>query len=259
MADQKKNGKLAVIILAAGKGTRMKNPDMAKVMYEVDGVPMIRYVVELALKLSPERLLVVVGWQKQSVIDYVSTLSDKVVFVAQEKQLGTGHAVLQAAEPLRDFEGDLLVLSGDVPLLTEKTALALAGYHKISEADATILTAEVEEATGYGRIVRNKEGFVQKIVEQRDASPAELAIGEINSGIYVFDRQRLFDALEKVKPENAQGEYYLTDVFEVFWNQNLRVAAVKAVEPVEVMGINDLTQLEAARKVIAARASASNG
>ncbi len=256
MPEQKKTGKLAVVVLAAGKGTRMKNPEIAKVMYEIDGVPMIDYVIDLALKLSADRILLIVGWQRQTVIEHVTTKSPKVEFIVQEKQLGTGHAVLQTAEALKDFEGDVLVLSGDVPLLSEKTATALAGYHRISEAVATILTADVDQPSGYGRIVRNKEGFVQKIVEDRDASVSELKIKEINSGIYMFDKMRLFEALADVKPENVQGEYYLTDVFEYYCRQQFRIAAVKAVEPVEVMGINDLAQLEVVRKILASRKGA---
>jgi UDP-N-acetylglucosamine diphosphorylase/glucosamine-1-phosphate N-acetyltransferase len=254
MADPKKSDKLAVVILAAGKGTRMKSPETAKVMYEINGVPMIDYVIDLALKLLADRILLVVGWQKQSVIDHVAAKSEKVECVVQEEQLGTGHAVLQTMEPLREFDGEVLVLSGDVPLLSEKTAQALAGYHRISASVATILTAEVDDPAGYGRIVRNKEGFVRKIVEDKDASSQELKIREINSGIYMFNRERLFEALQQLKPDNVQGEYYLTDVFEYFWNHELQIAAVKALEPVEVMGINDLGQLEVVRQILASRA-----
>ncbi len=241
---------LAVVILAAGKGRRMKNPDMAKVMYELHGKPMIDYVVSVALKLEPKRTLLVLGWQKSAVIEYFQQQFLAVEFVEQLEQLGTGHAVLQAKEALTDFIGDVLVLSGDVPLLTEETVKALIGVHHAADAHATILTAELPDPTGYGRIIRNKDASVQKIVEQKDASKKELAITEINSGIYVFNKQKLFEALELIKPNNKQGEYYLTDVFEHFWKEKLHVAAVKALDPQEVMGINDPVQLESAKMVM---------
>jgi len=252
MADPTKPPRLAVVILAAGKGTRMKNPELAKVMYEINDKPMVEYVVDLAASLQATRTLVVVGWQKDLVIKHFGKMPN-VEFVEQSQQLGTGHAVLQTMEPFKDFEGDLLVLSGDVPLLTEKTAKALIGYHRTSGAVATILTAEVTDPSGYGRIVRNDDGSVKKIVEHKDASKKELAITEINSGIYVFDKQKLFESLIQLKPNNSQGEYYPTDVFEIFWKNQWRVSAVKAIDAVEVMGINDLEQLEAARQMMMAR------
>lgn len=253
MADASKPVRLAVTILAAGKGTRMNNPDVAKVMHEINGKAMVEYVVELAATLQSIRTLIVVGWQKEMVIDYFSKKMPGVEFVEQTQQKGTGHAVLQTMEPLKEFEGDVLVLSGDVPLLTEKTAKALIGYHRTSGAIATILTADVDDPTGYGRIVHNEDGSVKKIVEHKDASSKERAIKEINSGIYVFDKEKLFDSLQQLTPNNAQGEYYLTDVFEMFWKNQWRVSAVKAIDAVEVMGINDLEQLETARQIIISR------
>lgn len=253
MPEPAKFVSLAVVILAAGKGTRMKNPEMAKVMYEINDRPMVDCVVELAGKLQAVRTLVVVGWQKQSIVDYLSNARSNVEFVEQTEQLGTGHAVLQTMEPLREFEGDVLVLSGDVPLLTEKTTRALIGYHRASGAVATILTAELDDPSGYGRIVHNEDGSVKKIVEHKDASKKELAIKEINSGIYLFDKQKLFTCLQSMTQNNVQGEYYLTDVFELFWKNKLQVSAVKALDAIEVMGINDLQQLEYARQVMASR------
>ena len=255
MPDPTKSTSLAVVILAAGKGTRMKNPEIAKVMYEINNRPMVDYVVELSGKLLAARTLVVVGWQKQLVVDYLSKNRTGVEFVEQTEQLGTGHAVLQTREPLTDFEGDVLVLSGDVPLLTEKTARALIGYHRASDAVATILTAELDDPSGYGRIIHNDDDSVKKIVEHKDATKKELAIKEINSGIYLFDKQKLFTCLHRITTNNAQGEYYLTDVFELFWKNEWRVSAVKALDAVEVMGINDLEQLESAQQTMALRAS----
>lgn len=256
MIELAKSGKLAVVILAAGKGTRMNNPDMAKVMYELNGKPMIEYVVDLATKLQAQKALIVVGWQRQSVVDHISKAFPSVEFVDQTEQRGTGHAVMQAAEGLKEFAGDVLVLSGDVPLLAEKTVRSLVGYHRTSEASATILTVELPDPTGYGRIIRNNDGTVKKIVEQKDASKKELAVNEVNSGIYVFDKEKLFDALQHISPNNAQKEYYLTDVFEVFWKNDWRVSAVKAIDVLEVMGINDRTQLQAAADAMLVRAKA---
>ncbi len=250
---QKPPRPLAVIIMAAGKGTRMKNPDMAKVMYEIQGKPMVDYVVDLAAKLQAKRTILIVGWKKEGVMEYIAKTYPGVEFIEQNDQLGTGHAVQQTTAALANFDGDILVLSGDVPLLTEKTVRALLGYHRSTEAVATILTAEVDDPSGYGRIVHNDDSSVKKIVEHKDASKKELDIREINSGIYVYEKGKLFDSLATLKPNNAQGEYYLTDVFEDFWKKEWRVSAVKVIDPIEVMGINDVDQLEKARALMAER------
>ncbi|TAK53245.1 MAG: UDP-N-acetylglucosamine pyrophosphorylase [Bacteroidetes bacterium] len=244
---------LSVVILAAGKGKRMNNPEMAKVMYELDGKPMIEHVMTVAFNMQPKRTLLVLGWKKEIVIEFVAAKFPSVEFVEQREQLGTGHAVMQTQAALQDFEGDVLILSGDVPLLTEETVKALIGVHQMSGADATILTAELPDPTGYGRIIRNKDESVKKIVEQKDATKKELSIKEVNSGIYVFNKQKLFETLALITQNNAQGEYYLTGVFEHFWNKEYHVAAVKAVDPNEVLGINDTDQLENAREILTRR------
>jgi len=254
MAEAQAPRNLAVVILAAGKGTRMKNPEMTKVMYPIEGKPMVAYVVELAVRVGAGRVLLVVGWKKETVVEYFSGDPAAITFVSQDRQLGTGHAVQQTAGALADFTGDVLVLSGDVPLLTEKTLRALLGYHRTTGAVGTILTAEVDDASGYGRIVRNKDESVRRIVEEKDASAQEKKITEINSGIYVFEREKLFQALEGIRPDNAQGEYYLTDVFEIFSKRGWRISAVKCLDPAEVAGINDPSQLESARSVMLSRA-----
>jgi len=243
--------------MAAGKGKRMKNPDMAKVMYTVNGRPMIEHVVELALALNSMRTIVIVGHQKEDVIEHVKRVSNGVEFAEQREQLGTGHAVMQAEEPLRNFEGDVLVLSGDVPLLTLETMKQLIDHHYRSSAVATILTADLDYPTGYGRIIRNSDGSVDRIVEEKDATPEEKKITEINSGIYLFNKAKLFEALKHISPDNAQGEYYLTDVFYYFSHHNMRICAVKARNFDEVRGVNTVEQLETAQEVFRKRQQAS--
>jgi UDP-N-acetylglucosamine pyrophosphorylase len=244
---------LAVVILAAGKGTRMKNPEMAKVMYPIGGRPMIEYVVELGLRLRASRTIVVVGWQKQSVIDHLSHTFSSVACVEQTPQLGTGHAVMQAERALSGFAGDVLVLSGDVPLLSYRTTAALHQTHSLAGATATVLTALLDDPTGYGRILRNGTDHVVGIVEEKDATAEQKQIREINSGIYVFDKGALFEGLKHITPGNAQKEYYLTDVFHYFWRNHLPVRAVPANEPGEVRGINTIEQLEEAQNVLGGR------
>lgn len=255
MPEPVRQEKLAVLILAAGKGTRMKNPQMAKVMNTINRKPMVEYVIDLAGRLRADRIILIVGWQKNNVIGHFSGSPYRVEFVEQSLQLGTGHAVLQAMEPLQDFSGDLLVLSGDVPLLTEKTVKAFIGYHRTSGAAATILTAEVESPEGYGRIIHNEDGSVKKIVEHKDASADELKITEINSGIYLFNKEKLYECLPKITANNVQKEYYLTDVFESFWKNDWKVTAVKVIDTIEVVGINDFGQLQKVRKIMASQTS----
>jgi UDP-N-acetylglucosamine diphosphorylase/glucosamine-1-phosphate N-acetyltransferase len=239
--------------MAAGKGTRMNNPDIAKVMYSVNGRPMVEHVVDLALDLRAERTVVIVGWQKDSVITHLNNAGRPVICVEQNPQLGTGHAVMQAEQALADFEGDALVLSGDVPLLRESTVTSLIQIHREYGAGGTVLTAVLENPFGYGRIIRAPDGSVESIVEQKDATEEQRAIREINSGIYVFDKARLFDGLRHITPNNAQKEYYLTDVFHYFWEHGFPVHALPAEDHREIQGINTPDQLELARKVYAER------
>ncbi len=245
------DARLAVVVMAAGKGTRMNNPSVAKVMYTINDRPLIGWVVDLASRLESSRTVVVVGWQKESVIAHLAASHPLATCVEQNPQLGTGHAVMQAEKELSGFRGDVLVLSGDVPMLTEATTRALIGTHRSSGAVATVLTAVLDDATGYGRILRESGGRVAGIVEQKDASEEQHAIREINSGIYVFDAENLFEGLRHLTTDNAQREYYLTDVFRHFWRNNLPVAAVIAGDPLEVGGINTPVQLEEARRILA--------
>lgn len=243
-------GPLAVVIMAAGKGTRMKNPAVAKVMYAINGKPMVDYVVDLAMQLNAAKIVVVVGWQKESAIEHLARKAKEIVCVEQTPQLGTGHAVMQAEAVLKGFEGDVLVLSGDVPLLSYGTVRGLIDLHRMHNAAATVLTAKLQDSTGYGRILRNSDGSVQEIVEQKDATEEQRRVREINSGIYVFDKGWLFEALRQIKPSNKQNEYYLTDVFGYFWKNGLTVHAIATGNASEVMGINTPEQLEEAGAIM---------
>lgn len=236
--------RLAVVIMAAGKGTRMNDPSRAKVMYTINGRPMVDYVVELALRLGSSRTMVIVGWQKEAVVDHLHRFGREVEWVEQSPQLGTGHAVMQTEQPLQGFEGDVLVLSGDVPLLSYTTTEDLLRAHRAGGFAATVLTAIPDDPSGYGRILRNSSGHVVRIVEDKDSTPQERQTGEVNSGIYVFDKRLLFEALKHVTPSNTQKEYYLTDVFEYFRQTSKPVGAVQCHHFHEVLGINTPAQLE---------------
>lgn len=245
---------LSVVIMAAGKGTRMNNPAMAKVMYTIADKPMVEHVVDLAHAMHAERVVAIVGWHKDSVIDYFRSTGKNVECVEQNPQLGTGHAVMQAEKPLTGFKGDVLVLSGDVPLLSMRTVRRLLDHHRASPAAATVLTAVLQDATGYGRILRaGGNGDVTGIVEHKDATEEQRAIREINSGIYVFDAGHLFEGLRHITPNNVQKEYYLTDVFQYLWKRQLPVRAVAADDPIEIQGINTVQQLDDARAEYARR------
>ena len=246
----KTHSDLAVAIMAAGKGTRMKDASRAKVMYELNGKPMLHYVIRLAHDMKAKKVIAIVGYQKETVEHFVKKHFPEAECVTQAQQMGTGHAVMQAESPLSDFTGNVLVLSGDVPLLQQRTIDGLIRYHRETKAVATILTAELDDPSGYGRIIRNPDHSVKKIVEHRDASPRELLVKEINSGIYVFEKEKLFDGLKHIRPHNVQNEYYLTDVFEYFWKHHWIVSALKAPHPDEIRGINTLEQLSEARKVL---------
>jgi UDP-N-acetylglucosamine pyrophosphorylase len=235
----------------------MNNPDIAKVMYTIAGRPMVDYVVDLALHLEAARIIAVVGWQKDAVIEYMISHGRPVHCVEQTPQLGTGHAVMQAGSELDGFEGDVLVLSGDVPLLRNTSVRGLVDSHRRSSVAATVLTAVPDDPSGYGRIMRNGTGHVVGIVEHKDATEEQRRVREINTGIYVFDRERLFEGLGQITPHNIQNEYYLTDVFQYFWTHRLPVGAVVAPDPFEVQGINTPVQLESARAAVVLRPAGS--
>ncbi len=244
--------KRAAVILAAGKGKRMKS-DLAKVLHPINGRPMIRVLLDELSKLEFEKIVMVIGHQGEEI---KKELADSgVQFVWQREQLGTGHAVQMAAEILSDFDGTTLVALGDVPFLSAATIENLFEIHQQSASAATCLSADFDDPTGYGRIVRIKNtDQLEAIVEHKEATPEILEIKEINSGTFCFDNQQLFRWLKEVKSDNAQSEYYLTDVIKLMNGNGLKVSVVKAENRDEVCGINSIEQLEELEKKFRNRA-----
>lgn len=234
---------LAIVILAAGKGTRM-NSDLPKVLHRLAGRPLIHHVVETAKQLAPDRLIAVVGHRRDEVQHALDGYG--VEFVAQEPQLGTGHAVQQAVPALGKFDGDIVVLSGDAPLLRASTLKRLVEFHRNAGAAASVLTASAPDPTSYGRIVRNDHGEFVGIAEERDADDAQRRIQEVNSGIYCFQAISLFGALQRLRNDNRKGEYYLTDVVSIMRQGGKEVQAVDLAGFYEIRGINTQEELEEA-------------
>jgi len=228
------------LILAAGQGTRMKS-DLAKVLHPLCGKTLVEHVARSAQQAGVARTIVVVGHQADQVKQALSGL--KLEFVLQAEQKGTGHAVMQALPVIKDFAGELLVLYGDVPLIKPETIVSLLKRHRAERNACTMLTTIVERPGAYGRIIRDPDGSVSKIVEAKDASPEELAVKEINPAIYAFENQKLVGALGLLKPNNRQGEYYLTDVVGIFKQQGLKASAKIVLDSREVLGINTPEEL----------------
>ena len=233
---------LAVVIMAAGKGTRMKRDDIPKVCNLVLGKPLIKYVVDQAKSLAAAKIICIVGHQQEVVRE--SLKDEPVLFAEQLEQLGTGHAVLMTAELLQDFHGNVIVLSGDVPMLRGSTLAALLKKHHDGNYSATVLTAIAENPTGYGRVLRTADDLFDRVVEHKDATEDQLIIDEINSGIYVFDSQKLFAELFKVGNSNAQGEYYLPDVLPLLQNRGAKVGVEICETFSEIQGINTVDELK---------------
>jgi UDP-N-acetylglucosamine diphosphorylase/glucosamine-1-phosphate N-acetyltransferase len=228
------------LILAAGQGTRMKS-DLAKVLHPLCGKPLVEHVVKSAEQAGVARTVVIVGHQADQVKE--SLKGHEVEFVLQAEQKGTGHAVMQALPIIKNFTGELLVLYGDVPLIKPATIVSLLKKHREERNACTMLTTVIEQPGSYGRIIRDKDGAVSKIVEAKDATPEELAVKEINPAIYSFENQKLVEALSQLKPNNKQGEYYLTDVIGIFKEQGLKIAAQIVEDSREVLGINTPEEL----------------
>lgn len=242
--------KVKIVILAAGKGTRMKS-DLAKVLHKVNGKSMITHVLEMVDEVHPDETYLVVGHQSQAVES--ETVKYKRTPVLQEQQLGTGHAVMVVEPHLKDYDGMTVILCGDVPLLQAKTVNKLINTYQEGALDAVILTVNLPDPKHYGRIVRDKTagGLVQRIVEFKDANDQEKAITEINSGIYCFKTKLLFDALKQITNKNNQKEYYLTDVIEIMVRQGRRVGTFMIDDFLQVHGVNDVNDIKIAEEMLA--------
>ena len=242
--------RLAVVILAAGLGKRMKSPDKPKVMFEICGKPMIQYVVELAMKVNAEKIIPIVGHHREQVISLLDNLfpEEGIEYAVQAEQNGTGHAVMQTENILNNFDGEVLILSGDVPMLKLETVQKLINEHFDNKNDATLLTTEFKDSSGYGRIVRDENGHFAKITEDKDASEDEKKIKEINPAIYIVNSKLLFDALRQITPENNQKEYYLTDIFNFIPKD--KIGTVVTNDELEVTGVNSIEQLKEMEEVV---------
>ena len=240
-----------VLVLAAGEGTRMRSK-LPKVLHPILGRPILGHVVNAAWQLEPKNILVVTGSGREQVESWLTENQPAVLKVEQAARNGTGHAVRIALEnqAAKTNDENVMVLYGDTPLLTGATLRVLWQEHEQSNAAATILTAEVSDPTGYGRIIRDKSSAVTGIVEEKDASTDQKAITEINSGIYVFSRAQLETALAKVTTNNAQGEEYLTDVIKILHSEGEKVIGVKVVDEREILGVNDRKQLAECAEIL---------
>ena len=240
--------KFKAVILAAGKGTRMES-DLPKVLHKVCGETMVHYTIKAAKDAGATDVVVIVGYEGQLV---KREILDVVDFVEQHEQLGTGHAVM-CAKDLIGTEGDVIVLCGDTPLITADTIKKLRDKHKKESNGVTVLSAKVDDPTGYGRIIRDDNGNFTRIVEHKDCTEAELEVNEINSGMYVFNAEALSFSLDKLTNDNAQGEYYLTDTVAIIKSTGLRVDAMPIDDVNEILGVNTKAQLAEAETIMQER------
>jgi bifunctional UDP-N-acetylglucosamine pyrophosphorylase/glucosamine-1-phosphate N-acetyltransferase len=241
---------LGVILLAAGQGTRMKSA-LPKVLHPLAGRPLFLHALTTAQRLAPSRVAVVIGHSAESVRQTYG--GEAVVWAIQEKQLGTGHAVLCARAPFTDFSGDLLILSGDVPLIREETLRAMVDRHRRRKAALTLLTASLERPAGYGRVIRDAAGSVTGIVEEKDATDTQRQIREVNAGTYVVSSAFLFAALSTVKNDNQQGEYYLPDIVAIGLAQGKLIESVQVADAREMLGVNTREELAFMEKILRER------
>ena len=240
---------VTAIVLAAGKGTRMKS-EKSKLVHKIYGKELVKRVVETARKSGIEDIITIVGYKKEQV---QIVLGDTVKYAYQEEMLGTGHAVMQAEELLKGKEGKVVVLNGDVPILRPETVKKFVEKSIKHKESATVLTAIYNNPTGYGRIVRDIGGNITGIIEEKDATDEQKKIQEINAGIYCFDIQELLKALKKIEPNNVQKEYYLTDVVRIMNEEGLKTGAFIVEDNTEILGVNDKMQLELLTKILKLR------
>ena len=240
---------IIALVLAAGKGTRMKS-EKSKLVHKIYGKELVKRVVETANKSGVDEIVAIVGYKREQV---QLVLGDSVKYAYQEEMLGTGHAVMQAEEYLKDKNGKVVVLNGDVPILRPETLKQLIQKSVKNKEYATVLTAIYDNPTGYGRVVRDIGGNITGIIEEKDATDEQKAIQEINAGIYCFDIQELLKALKKIEPNNAQKEYYLPDVIRIMNEEGLKTGAFIVEDNTEILGVNDKMQLELLTKVLKLR------
>jgi len=243
------NQKLKAVILAAGRGTRLQtgDGDLPKVMRSVNGRPMLAYVLDALSFIDKPDTIIVVGYKKDDVIDHFPGYR----FAIQTEQLGTGHAVMAASSELLSFDGSVLVCCGDMPAVKRETYEALARAHFDEGNDCTMLTGQSTLALPYGRVLRDVDGLFLKVVEQRDCTPEQLDITELNSGVYIFRANLLLDALKSLNKDNAQGEYYLTDVPTIMQSRGARVGILRRDLGSEIIGVNTLEQLRQVEEILA--------
>lgn len=231
------------VILAGGEGKRMKS-NMPKPMSQVLGRPMLQWVIDSVRAAGVENICVVKGYKKECIEEYVATLPYKVETVYQAERLGTGHAVMMAKDFLKENKGDVVILCGDAPFMDKDTIADAFTQHNNNNASATVISAVLDDSTGYGRIVRNADGSLKAIVEQKEASEEILKIKEVNSGGYWFDTEDLLSVLDKITADNAAAEYYLPDALKLLLSEGKTVGAFTASSPDTVLGANDPQQLE---------------
>ncbi len=241
---------LAAVVLAAGKGKRIAHPTMPKVLLPLQGRPLVGYVLDAVCSLQPERLLVVVGFRGEQVAAWVRENYPQAEIVWQREQLGTGHAVLQAEPLLRDFPGDVLIVTGDTPLVRATTLREFVGWHRCAGGVLSVLSAWCPEPTGYGRLLRDEQGEVVRIVEESDATPAERQIREVNTGILLAQASVLFALLPQLSRQNAQQEYYVTDLLALCRQRGYRVGAWCAPDWDEFHGVNTWEDLERVERIL---------
>ena len=233
---------LRIIILAAGKGTRM-NSELPKVLHKLNGKVLLDFVLDESELLNPKETILVVGFKKEQVISHTQHRAN-LKYVTQMEQLGTGHAVLQTADLLKNKEGHILILYGDVPNIKESTLRPIIDDHLINNRDLTLITAEIDDPSGYGRIIRDENGNLLKIIEEKDCNNNEKKIKEWNPGIYIFKTKEVFRILNSIKTNNASKEYYLTDAIGLAQQSNMKIKAIKIANSYEVIGINTADQLK---------------
>lgn len=239
---------LKALIMAAGKGTRMRS-NLPKVIHSAHGKPMVVRILETLKKLVVDESILILGYKKEEILEKISEYTNDISYVVQKEQLGTGDAIIRAKEKLEDYDGDIIILCGDTPLIKTVTLENLYNFYKEEKASGIILTANFKNPFGYGRI-KKENGKVLKIVEENEATLEEKLIKEVNAGVYIFNSKELFVALDKIDNNNEKGEYYLTDVIEIMAKENKKIVTYQLEDSVEILGVNSKVELALASKIL---------